>query len=160
MKFRPHDEDVAGGDFALGSILSSVTAKNVHYPNPLKIEQVPFRQKRRKATLENRLKIQLVERCQKCPLAQPGQFCPGWSELIFENVGIHQIRGKLRSPNLASEKMLMNCPQIWGLLKIKHSPNWGAKKPHAHEWAQGIDKIKICGYTENRKGAAGKRVAP
>ena len=55
---------------------------------------------------------------------------------------------------------LMNCPQIWGLLKIKHSPEPGSKKPHAHEWAQGIDKMRICGYTENRKGAAGKRVAP
>ena len=82
------------------------------------------------------------------------------SEVIFDNAGIRQIRGKLRSPNLASKKLLMNCPQIWGLLKIKHSPEPGSKKPHAHEWAQGIDKMRICGYTENRKGAAGKRVAP
>lgn len=29
-----------------------------------------------------------------------------------------------------------------------------------YQMVQGIDKIKICGYTENRKGAAGKRVAP
>ena len=29
----------------------------------------------------------------------------------FENAGFHQIRGKLRSPNLTGKKSLMNCPQ-------------------------------------------------
>ena len=33
------------------------------------------------------------------------------------------------------------------------------KKPQART-AQGIDKIKICGYTEHRKGVAGRRPAP
>ena len=49
------------------------------------------------------------------------------SKLIFENAGIPQIRGKLGSPNLAGKKSLMNCPQIWGLLKIKYSPKLGGK---------------------------------
>lgn len=49
------------------------------------------------------------------------------SELIFENAGFHQIRGKLRSPNLTGKKSLMNCPQIWGMLKIKYSPKPGSK---------------------------------
>ena len=29
-----------------------------------------------------------------------------------------------------------------------------------YQMVQGIDKIKVCGYTEHRKGAAGKRLAP
>ena len=63
--------------------------------------------------------------------------------------------------------------QIWtGLLKFQGSVNLlkiegvednpkldSHKKPQTRT-AQGIDKIKICGYTENRKGAAGKRLAP
>ena len=38
-------------------------------------------------------------------------------------------------------------------------PKSGEQKT-PYQMVQGIDKIKICGYTENRKGAAGKRVAP
>lgn len=35
---------------------------------------------------------------------------------------------------------------------------WEQKAPY--QMVQGIDKIKICGYTENRKGVAGRRPAP
>ena len=31
------------------------------------------------------------------------------------------------SPKLGSKNPLMNCPQIWGLLKIKYSPKLGGK---------------------------------
>lgn len=34
----------------------------------------------------------------------------------------------------------MNCPQIWGMLKIKHSPKSGSKKPQART-AQGKNSL-------------------
>jgi len=145
IKFGPPDEEVAGGHFALGSILSSV-------PTGWKFSSLGIPQIRGKIGLGEIAQVGV----RKIALSNfsgvgTSSFLSTLSDVIL---GIADARQIWRA-----KKRWWTAPQSGGLLKIKHSPKLGSKKA-PYQMVQGIDKIKICGYTENRKGAAGKRVAP
>ncbi len=50
-------------------------------------------------------------------------------------------KAPVTSPKLGNKNPLMNCPQIWGLLKIKQSPEPGSKKPRTR-WYRALTKSR------------------
>ena len=65
------------------------------------------------------------------------------------------VRRANRLPLLAALKAKLSCFQ-----DITASGKMQEKVNKRRKQRPGVDKIGLCGYTKNRKGAAGRRLAP